>query len=307
MAFENIIGNEKNKELLKKAIESQNILHSYLFIGEEGIGKSLFATEFAKMILCENEEKKPCNNCKSCIQFMGESHPDFMKIEPEDGKAIKIEQIRFLQEKIAEKPVTSSKKVYIISNSETMTREGANALLKTLEEPPEYAILILLTSNESKLLTTIKSRCTKIYFEKIPEEKILAYLKENGLDTGITENMLKNSEGSIGKALKIEEEKEQYLQIEELVQNLHKQDITQIWRGAEVLYSAKENSISLLEYMTIVFYQLLKKKNELCYEKAIKVIEKTKQRILANANYDMSIDFLLLRLWEELRMTYATD
>lgn len=300
MAFENIIGNEKNKELLKKAIETQNILHSYLFIGEEGIGKSLFATEFAKMILCENEEKKPCNNCKSCIQFMGESHPDFMKIEPEDGKTIKIEQIRFLQEKIAEKPVTSSKKVYIISNSETMTREGANALLKTLEEPPEYAILILLTSNESKLLTTIKSRCTKIYFEKIPEEKILAYLKENGLDTGITENMLKNSEGSIGKALKIEEEKEQYLQIEELVQNLHKQDITQIWRGVEVLYSAKENSISLLEYMTIVFYQLLKKKNELCYEKAIKVIEKTKQRILANANYDMSIDFLLLRLWEEL-------
>ena len=290
MAFQNIIGNEKNKELLKKAVETKNLLHSYLFIGEEGIGKSLFATEFAQMVLCEDEEKKPCNHCKSCIQFMGESHPDFMVIEPEEGKAVKI----------AEKPVTSSKKVYIISNAETMTRESANALLKTLEEPPEYAILILLTSNESKLLTTIKSRCTKIYFEKIPEEKILAYLKEKGLDTGITENMLKNSEGSIGKALKIEEEKEQYLQIEQLIQNLHKQDITQIWRQAEVLYSAKENSISLLEYMTIVFYQLLKKKNQLCYERAIRVIEKTKQKILANANYDMSIDFLLLRLWEEL-------
>lgn len=300
MAFQNIIGNEKNKELLKKAVETKNLLHSYLFIGEEGIGKSLFATEFAQMVLCEDEEKKPCNHCKSCIQFMGESHPDLMVIEPEEGKAVKIEQIRFLQEKIAEKPVTSSKKVYIISNAETMTRESANALLKTLEEPPEYAILILLTSNESKLLTTIKSRCTKIYFEKIPEEKILAYLKEKGLDTGITENMLKNSEGSIGKALKIEEEKEQYLQIEQLIQNLHKQDITQIWRQAEVLYSAKENSISLLEYMTIVFYQLLKKKNQLCYERAIRVIEKTKQKILANANYDMSIDFLLLRLWEEL-------
>ena len=293
MAFQNIIGNEKNKELLKKAVETKNLLHSYLFIGEEGIGKSLFATEFAQMVLCEDEEKKPCNHCKSCIQFMGESHPDFMVIEPEEGKAVKIEQIRFLQEKIAEKPVTSSKKVYIISNAETMTRESANALLKTLEEPPEYAILILLTSNESKLLTT------KIYFEKIPEEKILAYLKEKGLETGITENMLKNSEGSIGKALKIEEEKEQYLQIEQLIQNLHKQDITQIWRQAEVLYSAKENSISLLEYMTIVFYQLLKKKNQLCYERAIRVIEKTKQKILANANYDMSIDFLL-RLWEEL-------
>lgn len=300
MAFENILGNEKNKKLLEQAIQNNSILHSYLFVGEEGIGKSLFATEFAKMILCNEKQNVPCKSCKSCVQFAGDSHPDFMKIEPEDGKTIKIEQIRYLQEKIAEKPVTSSKKVYVICNSETMTREAANSLLKTLEEPPEYAVLILLTSNESKMLTTIKSRCTKLKFMPILEEQILTYLKQNNLEEGITQNMLKSSGGSIGKALKMVEEKEQYLQVEELINKITKEDITKIWKQAEVLYQAKENIISLLEYINMILYQLLVKQNKLCYEKSIKIVEQTKQKILANANYDMSIDFMLLRLWEEL-------
>lgn len=305
MAFEDIVGNEKIKELLQQSIHTQNILHSYLWIGNEGIGKSLFAKEFAKMILCQNQSHNlgqdiPCRTCKSCIQFEGESHPDFMQISPEEGKTIKIEQIRFLQEKIAEKPVTSEKKVYILENAETMTREAANSLLKTLEEPPKYAILILLTSNESKLLTTIKSRCTKMYFKPITQPQILGYLKQNNLATDITENMLKSCEGSIGKALKIEEEKEQYLQIEELINKIDKQNITQIWKQAEVLYKAKEKIVDLLEYMIVIFHLLLKKKNKICYAQAIKIVEQTKQRILANANYDMAIDYLLLKLKESI-------
>ncbi len=300
MAFENIIGNEKMKELLNTSVANNNIVHSYLFIGPDGVGKSLFATEFAKMILCEANSGKPCENCKSCIQFSGGNHPDFLKIEPEDEKKIKIEQIRYLQEKIAEKPVTSSKKVYIICDSETMTREASNGLLKTLEEPPEYAVIILLTSNESALLNTIKSRCMKMNFLPISENQIMQYLRANGLGENMTENMLKLCEGSIGKALKVENEKEQYLQVEELIKKISKQDITQIWRQADVLYQAKENIVPLLEYMIIIFYQLLKKQNKMCYEKAIQIIEQTKKRIQANANYDMSIDNLLLRLWEEL-------
>lgn len=181
-----------------------------------------------------------------------------------------------------------------------MTNEAANCLLKTLEEPPAYATLILLTANESKLLTTIKSRCMKIYFMPISEKQILSYLKENGLDTDMTENMIKNSQGSIGKALKISEEKEQYLQLEELVENLQKDNITQIWRRAEVLYKSKENIISLLEYMTVIFSSLLRKQNKVCYANGIQIIEQTKKRILANANYDMSIDNMLLRLCEGL-------
>lgn len=299
MPFEKLIGNQKIKQILLSAIQKDSVLHSYMFIGEEGIGKNLFAKEFAKMILCSSQNK-PCEECKSCTQFNGRNHPDFMQIEPEDGKTIKIEQIRFMQEKIAEKPVTSTKKVYLISQCETMTREASNSLLKTLEEPPEYAIIILTTSNENKILTTIKSRCMKLYFQPIKEEQILQYLKENGLDTNITENMLKQCEGSIGKALKINENKEQYLQIENLIQLLEKTDITQIWKNADVLYQAKENVIDLLEYMEIVLYNLVKKQNKICYANGISVIEDTKRRILANANYDMSIDNLLLKLWEEV-------
>ena len=143
MNFNNIIGNEQNKTLLKNSIKSSNLVHSYMFTGIDGIGKKLFAMAFAKMILCESENK-PCDHCASCIRFDGDNHPDFMIIDSLDGKSIKIDQIRLLQEKIAEKPILSDKKVYIINNSDLMTVEAQNCLLKTLEEPPEYAILILV-------------------------------------------------------------------------------------------------------------------------------------------------------------------
>ena len=266
MSFENLIGNPKNKELLETTIKNNNLVHSYLFVGQEGIGKDLFAKRFAQMILCINSEGQlPCGKCKSCMEFLGESHPDFMIIEPEDGKTIKIEQVRFLQEKIAEKPVTSKKKVYILSQSETMTREAANSLLKTLEEPPEYAVIILTTSNESKLLTTIKSRCMKLYFLPIAEVEIEKYVKEHGLENDVTQNMVKQCGGSLGRLLKMAEQKEQYFQIETLMKKIKNTDITQIWKQAEVLYQAKENIIDLLEYMTIVFYEQLKSTNQISY------------------------------------------
>ena len=299
MAFENLIGNEKIKSLLEKAVQTNNVLHSYLFTGIDGIGKSLFAKEFAQMILCSSDKARPCKTCKSCIEFQGESHPDFLQIEPEDGKAIKIEQIRYLQEKIAEKPVTSEKKVYIIQDSDKMTREAANGLLKTLEEPPTYAILILITANESKLLVTIKSRCTKIAFQALSEEEIKTYLKSQSEEMQITDNMITQCQGSIGRAIKIGEEQEAYTQIENVISNLKKEDITQIWKKAEVLYQAKEKIMDLLDYMNVVFFEKLRKEQDMRYTKAVSIVEETKKRITANANYDMSIDNLLLKIWEE--------
>ena len=140
----------------------------------------------------------------------------------------------------------------------------------------------------------------KIHFEPIPEEQIINYLKQNGMSTDITKNMLKHCEGSIGKAIKINNLKDQYMQIEKIINTLEKQNITKIWREAEVLYSAKEDIIDLLNYMEIVIYNLIKTENKINYINTIHIIEQTKQRILANANYDMSIDNLLLKLWEEV-------
>jgi len=104
LAFENIIGNNKNKKTLTNIIEKNTIVHSYLFSGKIGIGKEIFAKEFAKMILCQSNEKKPCNTCKSCIEFDSNNNPDFHIIKP-DGNSIKIEQIRLLQNKAYEKPI----------------------------------------------------------------------------------------------------------------------------------------------------------------------------------------------------------
>ena len=312
MAFENLIGNEKVKKILTNTVQSNNILHSYMFTGINGIGKKLFAKEFANMILCASDGTKPCKKCKSCLEFQGGSHPDFLQIEPEDGKTIKIEQIRYLQEKIAEKPVTSNKKVYIIDECDTMTREASNALLKTLEEPPSYATIVLITANESKLLVTIKSRCTKMAFQPLSEEELKTYLTKNELErkttdntklntaNSITANMVRQCQGSIGRLLKIQEEKEAYEQVEKIIENLEKEDITQIWRNSEILYKSKDNILDLLDYMNIVFFEKLRSKQDLRCTKAVSIVEDTKKKITSNANYDMSIDSMLLKLWEEL-------
>ena len=176
MIFKDIIGNEKNKELLKNIIDTNNIAHSYMFVGKESIGKLLFAKEFAKAILCLNKEK-PCNKCKSCIEFNKYNNPDFSILEPE-ASSIKIDKIRELTKKVYEKPVVSTRKVYIINDSNYMTKEAQNSLLKTLEEPPEYVTIILITSNENIFLPTIKSRCTKILFDKLTNEELKKVLQK---------------------------------------------------------------------------------------------------------------------------------
>lgn len=121
--FEQVIGNEKNKQILEKSIELRKVSHSYIFLGIEGIGKKIIAKEFAKKILCLEKQDK-CK-CKSCIEFDTNNNPDFLLIEPNDGK-VKIEQIREMQRKVAEKPIISKQKVYIINDAETMTVEAQN-------------------------------------------------------------------------------------------------------------------------------------------------------------------------------------
>lgn len=297
MSFDNIIGNEKVKEILNKTISSNNILHSYLFLGIEGIGKSLFAKEFAKMILC-NGETKPCRRCKSCIEFENNNNPDFMIIENEE-KNIKIEQIRYMNQKIYEKPITSSKKVYIINNSDTMTKEAQNCLLKTLEEPPQYASLILIASNQDKLLNTIRSRCIKLNFSKIKDEEILKYMREN-ITEDISENMISFCDGSIGKALEIKENKENYTKVENLINELNSKDLIYILNNSEVLYKCKDTIYELLDYINI----LLLKSNKIEKINCIKYIEESKRRLIANSNYDMTIDNLLIKMWEEVNEKY---
>ena len=298
--FEDIIGNQKTKEILKRTIISNKASHSYMFLGIEGIGKRLIAKEFAKTILCLDDSKTKtgsyCNNCKSCLEFSSSNNPDFIYIEPEETK-IKIDQIRNMQMKVAEKPIISQSKVYIINDADTMTNEAQNCLLKTLEEPPEYVTIILIGKTEENFLTTIRSRCAKIHFDKISNEDLKSYLISNGI-TDMPEDLLQMADGSIKKALEINENKESYYSLENIMNNIDKCDIIEILNLSAELYKSKETINGVLENISII--ALKKSRRNPKFAGCIKVVEETKKRLKANANYDMCIDNLLFDMWREV-------
>ena len=189
MSFKDIIGNDEAKYYLIESIKKNNIPHAYMFIGEDGIGKKMIALEYAKKIMCENNLDEACNKCKSCKIFDSMNHPDFFMLEP-DGNNIKIEQIRSIKSKIYEKPIVSDKKVYIINDSQKMTIESQNSLLKILEEPPEYIVIILIVSNQNLILDTIKSRCNKVLFNKIDNSLLKNFLIKSYNFENINDNLL---------------------------------------------------------------------------------------------------------------------
>lgn len=297
--FENIIGNKRNKEILKKAIEINKTSHSYIFCGTEGIGKKLIAKELAKKILCLKEKANDCD-CKSCIEFDSDNNPDFQLIESVDGK-IKIEQIRQMQRKVAEKPIISNNKVYIIDEADTMTTEAQNCLLKTLEEPPEYITIILICTNEGNLLSTIKSRCTRIQFEPIKDEEIKEYVKTKLPDEQISEKLIELAQGSIGKAIKLNERKDIYENIENILVSMQCRDLIDIVQMSEVIYKSKEEIKSILEYINVLLMRL--SKQNIKYINCVQIVEETKRRIKANSNYDMCIDYMIFSMWQNVERT----
>lgn len=294
--FEKIIANERIKETLITAVKSNKILHSYMFLGTEGIGKKMIAIEFAKMILCTGEEKY-CNNCKSCIELDTDNNPDFEMIQP-DGNNIKIEQIRNMQEKIYERPVVSDKKVYIIDDADKMTKEAQNCLLKTLEEPPKNVVLILIGQNENLFLTTIKSRCMITNFQKIGNLEMRKYLEENYDLNNISDDILNLFQGSIKKAISLKDKQAEYEQIKECIGNIEKYRKIEIITKLDIIYQSKEEIFEILDYINVILMGKINEniKNVNC----VKLVEEAKTRLLQNANYDMTIDNMLLKIWEEV-------
>lgn len=280
--FSDIIGNDKLKKELIHSVEINKTSHSYLFIGTEGIGKKLIAEEFAKMLLAVKDT---------------ENSPDFSIIEP-DGNSIKIEQIREFQKKVSEKPIISNKKVYIINDSDKMTVEAQNCLLKTLEEPPEFVTIILIGSNENSFLSTIKSRCMILHFEKISDEQIQKYLQDNHQTEINSKIMLEACQGSIGKALEIKDKQELYQNTEQVVNSLERKDKIDILNMSDFIYKSKDDKLEILNYMNVLFINLAKINSK--YADCIAIVEEIKRRLQTNANYDMCIDNLLLSLWENV-------
>ncbi|MFH1259049.1 MAG: DNA polymerase III subunit delta' [Elusimicrobiota bacterium] len=203
--FPKVIGQTKALNIIDQALENKRLPHAYLFIGPKGVGKKTIATVLAQRLNCRQNTplSAPCEICSSCRRIERGLHPDIKIIYPEEGY-FKIDQILAIQSELQYKSWEKAHKVYILDEAETFTTEAANALLKTLEEPPDKVTLILTVERERKLLTTIVSRCQKIYFSYLPQnlvaEKISALRK---ISLGQAQILAQASEGSLGLALKL--------------------------------------------------------------------------------------------------------
>ncbi|HVN95431.1 MAG TPA: DNA polymerase III subunit [Syntrophorhabdaceae bacterium] len=175
MGFDRIIGHERQKRLLLAMLERKNIAHAFLFCGQDGIGKKQVAREFVNYLFCETHSA--CGTCRACIKLTRGSHPDLIAIEGQGS--IGIDRSRMLSKEIYEYPYESDRRAIIIDSAEKLTPEAANALLKTLEEPPPFNVFFLVTSAEKEIPLTIRSRCTRIFFTPLLKEQLKQYFVQH--------------------------------------------------------------------------------------------------------------------------------
>lgn len=197
------IGNKEVVEYFNEIFKNKKIGQSYLFYGQEGIGKKLFAIKLAKSLLCKNNVFWGCNNCAACRKVDRDIHSDLNIYEPENT-IISIEQVRLIIQKLKYKPIESNYSIHIIDAVETMRIEAANAFLKIIEEPPEYALLILITTVLDILPATVRSRCQIIRFNKLSEKEIKDFLISQNISYDKAELLSLWSNGSLSKALRID-------------------------------------------------------------------------------------------------------
>jgi DNA polymerase-3 subunit delta' len=209
MPFNDIIGHERPARILMRAITGGTLAHAYIFSGEEGIGKRMTAFALAAAVNCQRPgQDGGCGVCSSCRKAAARSHPDVHVLVP-DGDEIKIDQVREMQATLALRPFEGAKKVLIVDGAEKMKEASANALLKTLEEPPGDTVIILITSMPQGLLPTIRSRCQEVRFLPLPRQVLArALVEKRGLSEGDAWFLAAISRGSIGRGLEMDVEAE---------------------------------------------------------------------------------------------------
>jgi DNA polymerase-3 subunit delta' len=204
-SLKEILKQEPAVNLLTLALKKNRLSHAYLFTGPKGVGKETTAWAFIFHLFCEKDRENPCGECRACKKIEKEIHPDIQIIYPEK-KEITIGQIRETINFLRYRPLESQYKVILMKEAEKMNLEAGNALLKSLEEPPAYAIFILITENFSKLLPTVISRSQIVRFRSLPKEVISEFLKKRFLfEDEVAETLADISFGSIGKAITIAE------------------------------------------------------------------------------------------------------
>ena len=326
MHFDEIVGNSQLIEYLKRSVLNNKLSHSYIFEGINGIGKGIIAENFSKMILCESEENKPCGICKGCLKFDSSNHPDFKSILP-DGKSIKNKQIEDFQEYILTKPYYGRYKIVVIDESETMTVSAQNRILKTIEDSPEYLIVIFICKSAKGMLQTIESRCQTLSFNRIEKNEIVKYLNEfHGISKDQGQIFASFSDGSMKRALDIGISKNfnDFRKFSfDLFTCLKKKDKVKLYGLFDKFSEFKDYSVEELLDLMLIFYRdmlfilefnlkdsiinkdyesqlsslcrYVDRKNIVIY---MELIEDTKKMISENINELLALENFFINIWE---------
>ena len=328
MNWNEIIGHKNKISNIRDMIKSQQFPNAVIFFGAEGIGKRKIAETAAAALLCENDDA-PCGHCKSCQLFLANTHPDYHYIEPDRSKAnpmIKIEQIRNMQRDVSLMPVVSKRRIVIIDDADCMNKISQNCLLKTIEEPQGLSKFILITSNRSGLLLTIRSRCMMINFEPLTKADIALGLSLRNIEEA--EKIAAISNGSLGQAIKLTENngfqiREDTLKFLESLQNMN---IENMFAVSQTLSSQPKElfiewTIHLQKFLRDLlvinenisdeyFYngdikaRLQKLKGKFIDSKIYAILHETaeiQRRLRSNANLQLLIDSFFIRLKQNMQ------
>ena len=330
--FKDIVGQEQLKEHLQNAIRLNKVSHAYIINGERSSGKEFIAKTFAMALQCENlqtdgQDMEPCQECHSCKQALSGNHPDIIFITHEKPNTISVDDIRSqINGDVAIKPYSGPKKIYIMNEGEKMTVQAQNALLKTIEEPPAYGIIILLTTNADIFLQTILSRCVKLDFKPVGDDLVEKYLKDNyQLSDYEIRFALAFAQGNIGRAVAIATSPD-FARLKESVLRVvkHAKDysVTEIMGEVKAVTDYKASIDDYLDmlsmwYRDVLVFKSTNDTNSLIFkdeisliksigsqssyeglENILTAIDKVKIRLKANVNFDLVIELLIMTIKE---------
>lgn len=327
--FKDIIGHKKEIAHLEQAIAAGKVSHAYLFGGEKGTGKRTLADAFALTLQCTAQGVRPCRKCHSCRQAISGNHPDIIYVKHDKPASIGVEDIREqLTGDVQIRPYNGKYKIYIIPDAEKMTVQAQNAILKTIEEPPEYAIIILLAANEQALLDTIRSRCVVLSLKPVPDERVKEYLMEEiQIPDYQADICAAFAQGNIGKAVRLASS-EDFAAIKssamQLIRNAGTMEISeliQFVKDIQVYKISIEDYLDLLAlwYRDMVYFKATRDINGIVFkdelktiretvnvcsyegvEEVMKAIENAKTRLNANVNFDLTMELLFLVIKENI-------
>ena len=327
LILKDILGHEQIKEHFLNAAATGKVSHAYILSGEEGMGKKTLADAFAMTLLCEEDGKEPCMQCHACKQVLSGNHPDLIYVTHEKPASMGVDDIREqINDTIMVRPYSSQYKIYIVDEAEKMTVQAQNALLKTIEEPPAYAVIMLLTTNPDAFLPTILSRCVQLKLKPLKDSVVKEYLEEKLHVKDIQAEIYSAfARGNLGKAIHLaqsEDFKMMYEEILTLLKEIKEMDISQL---LDVIRKLKDNNTDIKEclnfmqmwYRDILMYKTTKDLNLLIFkdefsavkkaaslssyeglERILEAIDKARVGLDANVNMELVMELLLLTMKE---------